>query len=412
MNKKIIITTLIAFMALAVQGKSNVELTVRVSPFINEIEQMLYVYQLNGNNYSIDDSVRIEPGRDVYVVHANVPYETTVRLLFSKRGPLHMQILACPNDVLEIEITEEDQKVGISQKRLIKGTPNHDAFVDFWAITHSMSAKRRKAENELSVYGISSDEKSRLQAIVDSCDKAEVDYERNIIKTSSSPAVVGTALNLIDGEIPSEDYLSLVKTAYNRFPNYLPLKIKYNDEEWAPADDNSAKVRRLIRTVERARIMQKPVELPKGDSLSIGQKLDLTLTDSLGVNHKLSSYAGKFVLIEVWASWCVPCIQAMPNILHSQKRFADDFVCCAITIDKDANAWKRSIEREGLQVLHHYKGTDAKGEIYNELKRLIIKGTIPQNYLLNRDGKIIAININGEELNKKLEELTRKLIKK
>ena len=111
MNKKIIITTLIAFMALAGQGKSNVELTVRVSPFINEIEQMLYVYQLNGNNYSIDDSVRIEPGRDVYVVHANVPYETTVRLLFSKRGPLHMQILACPNDVLEIEITEEDQKV-------------------------------------------------------------------------------------------------------------------------------------------------------------------------------------------------------------------------------------------------------------------------------------------------------------
>ena len=120
MNKKIIITTLIASIALAGQGKSNVELTVRVSPFINEIEQMLYVYQLNGNNYSIDDSVKVEPGRDVYVVHANVPYETTVRLLFSKRGPLHMQILAAPNDVLEIGITEEDQKVGISQKRLIK----------------------------------------------------------------------------------------------------------------------------------------------------------------------------------------------------------------------------------------------------------------------------------------------------
>ena len=408
MNKKSIITTLISFMALAGQGKSNVELTVRVSPFINEIEQMLYVYQLNGNNYSIDDSVRVEPGRDVYVVHANVPYETTVRLLFSKRGPLHMQVLAAPNDVLEIGITEEDQKVGISQKRLIKGTSNHDAFVDFWRTIHSISAKRRKAENELSVYGISSDEKSRLQAIVDSCDKADVDYERSIVKSSSSPAVVETALALINGEITSEDYLNLVKAAYNRFPYYLPLKIRYNDEEWAPADENSAKVRRLIKTVERTRIMQKPIELPKGDSLSIGQKFNLILVDSLGVKHQLSSYTGKFVLVELWASWCIPCIQAMPNILHAQKRFAEDFVCCAITIDKDANAWKRSIEREDLQTLHHFKGTDEKGIIYDELKRLIIKGTIPQNYLLDREGKIIAINIYGEELIKKLEELTKK----
>ena len=395
-------------MALAGQGMSNVELTVRVSPFINEIEQMLYVYQLNGNNYSIDDSIRIEPNSDKYVVHANVPYETTVRLLFSKRGPLHMQILAAPNDVLEIGITEEDQKVGISQKRLIKGTSNHDAFVSFWETIHSISAKRRKAENELSIYGISPDEKHRLQAIVDSCDKADLDYERSIVKSSSSPAVVETALALINGEIPSEDYLNLVKAAYNRFPYYLPLKIRYNDEEWAPADENSAKARRLIRTIERTRIMQKPIKLPKGDSLSVGQKLNLTLIDSLGVKHQLSSYTGKFVLVELWASWCMLCIQAMPNILHAQKRFAEDFVCCAITIDKDANAWKRSIEREDLQTLLHFKGTDEKGIIYDELKRLIIKGTIPQNYLLDREGRIIAINIYGEELIKKLEELTKK----
>lgn len=408
---KVCILILAIFFSNFISGRekeTNVELIVQVSPYINETEQMLYVYQLNGNKYIIDDSVRIERGRDVYVVHANVPYETIVRLLFSKRGPLHMQLLANPNDVLEIEITEEDQKVGISQKRLLKGTPNHDAFVSFWETIHSISVKRRKAENELSIYGISPDEKHRLQAIVDSCDKADVDYERSIVKSSSSPAVVETALALINGEIPSEDYLNLVKAAYNRFPYYLPLKIRYNDEEWAPADENSAKARRLIRTVERTRIMQKPIELPKGDSLSIGQKFDLILVDSLGVKHQLSSYAGKYILIELWASWCMPCIQVMPNILHAQKRFADDFVCCAITIDKDANAWKRSIEREGLQVLHHYKGTDAKGEIYNELKRLIIKGTIPQNYLLDRDGKIIAINIYGEELIKKLEELTKK----
>ena len=408
MNKKTIITALLALVTMAVQGKSNVELTVCVSPFINETEQMLYIYQLNGNTYNIDDSVRIEPDRDKYVVHANVPYETTIRLLFSKRGPLHMQVLVRPNDKIVIEITEEDQKVGISHKHLLKDTPHHDAFVNFWNTIHSIGDERRKAEKALTVYGLSADEKAQLQTIVDSCNKAEVDYEQNIVISSSSPAVVGTALTLIDGEIPSENYLSLVKTAYNRFPYYLPLQIMYNDEEWTPADENSAKARQLIRSVERARIMPKPINLPKADSLAIGQKLDLTLIDSIGKERQLTSYSGKYVLLEMWASWCLPCIQAMPTIIHTQKMFADDFVCCAITIDKDAHAWKRSIDKEGLQTLHHFKGTDEKGEIYTDMKRLMVKGTVPQNYLLDREGRIIAINIYGENLIKKLEELMKK----
>ena len=220
--------------------KTDVELTVLVSPFINETEQMLYVYQLNGNTYTIDDSVRIEPGRDSYVVHASVPYETTIRLLFSKRGPLHMQILVRPKDKITIEITEEDQKVGISRKRLLKGTPHHDAFVDFWDTINSFGNERRKAEKSTTIYGLSLDEKKQLQAIVDSCNKVQSDFERNIIMSSSSPYVVSMALNLIEKDITSDDYLCLVKTAYNRFPTYYPLQLEYRDGEWAPASENNA----------------------------------------------------------------------------------------------------------------------------------------------------------------------------
>lgn len=383
------------------------ELTVRVSPFINETEQMLYVYQINGNTYTIDDSVKIEPGRDSYVVHASVPYETTIRLLFSKRGPLHMQILARPKDKLEIEITEADQKVGVSYKRLLKGTLQHDALVDFWNTIYSTGDERRKAERALSVDGISAEEKSYLQAIVDSCNKANTDYERSIITTSSSPYVICIALYSVKDYVPTDDYQSLVKLAYNRFPTYYPLKIEYCGK-WSPADEKSAEVRTFIRNVERTRIMQRQIGIPKEDTLMTGQKLELTLKDSIGNERRLSSFAGKHVLVEMWASWCLPCLQAMPNIIHAQKIFPDDFVCCAITIDKDAQAWKRSIEREGLQSLFHYKGTDEKGEVYNELKRLLSKGTIPQNYLLDREGRIIAINIYGEDLIRKLEEWTKK----
>ena len=61
--------------------KSNVELTIRVSPFINTTEQMLYVYQLNGNIYSIDDSIRIEPGMYNILVTARLnPYRIINRI--------------------------------------------------------------------------------------------------------------------------------------------------------------------------------------------------------------------------------------------------------------------------------------------------------------------------------------------
>ena len=405
----LIIWTILLYSNIFAQGRqTNVKLTVHVSPFINKTEQMLYVYLLNGNNYSIEDSVRIEPGRDVYEVKANVPYETTVNLLFSERGPLHMQVLASPGDSLEIEITEADQHVGITEKCLLKGTPNHSAFVDFWDTILSIGQKQRKAENWLSVYGISADEKSRQQAIVDSCDRAKIEYERHIVADSPSPAVTREALILLEDNISPEEYVGIVKAAYNRFPNYLTIKMAYNNANWPPATEGSKKAKALIRSVERARIMQKPIMLPQKDSIAIGEKLDLTLIDSVGEKRALSLFAGKYVLIELWASWCIPCIQAMPNIIHAQKMFTDDFVCCAITIDKDANSWKRSIEREELQILPHFKATDDSGEILEPFKRLIIKGTIPQNYLLDREGKIIAINIYGEELIKKLEELTKK----
>lgn len=388
--------------------KTDVELTVLVSPFINETEQMLYVYQLNGNTYTIDDSVRIEPDCDKYVVHANVPYETTIRLLFSKRGPLHMQVLVRPNDKIAIEITEEDQKIGISHKPLLKGTPHHDAYIDFWNTINSLGDKRRKAEKASTVYGLSADEKTKLQAVVDSCNKVQTDFERSIITSSSSPYVISTALNLIQEDIPSEDYLNLVNTAYRCFPTYYPLQLEYSGERWAPADEESAKANKFIRSVERARLMQSRMNISKGDTLAIGQKLDLTLVDSLGIERRLTSFAGKYVLLELWASWCLPCIQAMPNIIHAQNVFADDFVCCAVTIDKDVYAWKHSIEKEGLQALRHFKGTDEKGVIYTEMKRLMAKGTIPQNYLLDRDGKIIANNIYGEKLIKMLKEQIEK----
>lgn len=96
------------------------------------------------------------------------------------------------------------------------------------------------------------------------------------------------------------------------------------------------------------------------------------------------------------ASWCRPCIQAMPNIIQAQRVFGDDFVCCAVTIDKSEYSWHEAIRSFGLQELRHFKGTDGEGRILPEIDRLIPDRAIPRNYLLNREGKIIATDIYDE----------------
>ena len=319
-----------------------------------------------------------------------------------------MQVLAHPKEKLVLEITDKDTKIGISYKHLMRGSHEHEELVNFWNTIYSNGDIRRTAERQLEVSDISEVDRQRQQAVIDSCTQASTRFMREVIKTSISPYVTNTALNLIEDNISREEYRRLLTLAVDRFPSYYPLLQVYHNRKWPERTEESKRNNMILRSAERNRIMLKPIGMSKPNSLKIGDKMELTLVDSVGKETPVSSFAGKFVLIEVWASWCAPCIMAMPNIVHAQKRFVDSFVCCAITIDKDDRAWRRSISKEHLQSLLHFKATDDKGELRGDAKQLIPQGTIPQNYLLDRDGKIIAINIYGEDLIKKLEELTKK----
>ncbi len=92
----------------------------------------------------------------------------------------------------------------------------------------------------------------------------------------------------------------------------------------------------------------------------------------------------------------------------AKQKFGDSFEVCAITLDKISSPWKRAInEKQFGEGIHHYQGFDKRGNLYKDIASLGVE-TIPQNYLLDGEGRIIAINIYGEDLIKKLEELTKK----
>lgn len=129
---------------------------------------------------------------------------------------------------------------------------------------------------------------------------------------------------------------------------------------------------------------------------------DFALPTPNGDTMRLSDLRGKYVLIDFWASWCGPCKAEFPNVKRVYNRFNEKgFEILGVSLDKEESAWKSSIISLGLNWMH-----------VSDLKywscapaRMYKVSSIPSTVLIDRNGYIVAKNLRGEELERKLEEL-------
>jgi len=131
---------------------------------------------------------------------------------------------------------------------------------------------------------------------------------------------------------------------------------------------------------------------------------DFSQPDTLGTIVKLSDLRGKYVLVDFWASWCGPCRAENPNLVNTFNRYKDKgFTVLSVSLDQPGkkDAWLAAIHNDGLTWTHV---SDLKFW-KNEAAVLYGIKAIPANLLLDREGKIIAKNLRGDDLNKKLAEL-------
>ena len=145
---------------------------------------------------------------------------------------------------------------------------------------------------------------------------------------------------------------------------------------------------------------------PAAADVSIGKVApDLDLKDPNGKTIKLSSLRGKVVLLDFWASWCGPCRMEMPNVVAAYNKYKNKgFTVYSVSLDKDAEAWKKAIGALGMVWPNHV--SDLKWWQSDAVALYGIQG-IPAAFLLDKDGVIVGTNLRGEALDNKLAEIIK-----
>jgi peroxiredoxin len=218
---------------------------------------------------------------------------------------------------------------------------------------------------------------SELQALY--MNEVAKGHEQVAALLKSEPASLGV-INLLQSKaIDADKY----------FDTYLSVSEKLK-KEWPNYDHAKS----FIEMVDKMK------------SIAIGQPApEISLPDTTGQVVKLSSMKGKYVLVDFWAKWCGPCRQENPNVVRVYHKFKDKgFTVFGVSLDRRKEDWIRAIGEDKLDWTHV---SDLKYWQSEAAKTYNITG-IPFSLLLDPNGVIIAKNLRGAALEKKLAEVFSK----
>jgi peroxiredoxin len=195
--------------------------------------------------------------------------------------------------------------------------------------------------------------------------------------------------------------------------NYLFMKARLYLSVLNQPDKGAEVVKQIQRDLPNTDLGKKSAEILASlekqkksqalqDSLKPGVAFpDFQEKDLDGKPLSLSRYKGKIVLVDFWATWCGPCVNELPTVIEAYKKYHDKgFEIVGISLDRKEDALKKFIQEKEMTWRQYFDGKGWQSKLAEKYGI----NSIPATYLLDREGKIIAKGLRGEDLGKELEK--------
>lgn len=376
--------TMIALLGLLAACKQKTTHTYTVEGKIANLNaQTIYLDQImleTGTSKPID-SAEIKPDGS-FIMIADITGED---LFYLRTNTQNYPFGSMVSDGNKIKITGDLAKG--QQSLFYGGSPATDALKNFFltnntylrgydSLSKVMDSAGKAGAADSVLLGI----RSNMESLINSL-KKDVNA---LVKTSTSPVVQVLALQFNQNFFSPDEYGVVLKTITDKYPkdaNVLAANKRYND---------------LIAAMNR------PTQQSQQGAMFTGRPApEISLKDMNGNAVTLSSYKGKYVLVDFWASWCGPCRQENPNVVAAYNKYkAKNFTVLGVSVDENQSAWKKAVEKDKLTWTQLI---DEKGVAANTYQ---VTG-IPFNVLVNPEGVVIAENLRGSMLESKLIEVLK-----
>jgi len=263
-----------------------------------------------------------------------------------------------------IEYTEKSQRV-------------NRAFVQ-------MDSLKRMAADDSLIMTATTEKNNQIKSINE--------YLKSYINKTTHPSVALFVLGWASRSFTRSEFESALNDVVKKFPanhSVADLKKTYD-----------------LQQAQVAEMQRQQKEYENKAKLWVGKPApDLSLPDQNGKMWSISSFKGKYVLVDFWASWCRPCRMENPNVVNAFNQYkGKNFTILGVSLDKNKEDWVQAIKEDQLAWTHI---SDLKFWSSKAVEVFQFDG-IPYNILIDPSGMVIAESLRGEELSSKLNELLSK----
>jgi peroxiredoxin len=344
----------------------------------NMPRQTVYLEELNVNEIALVDSVSSDE-KGEFEVSGNAPEPGLYRLRFQQEKYILLTI-----EKGEIKVKSDWNSL---ENYTVNGSPASHSLKGFLMVVRQHLGDFRTMSVVMDTLQARGNDSMMTKAQGDLA-QMNMQFTRYIEHYADTTKYLPNALFAVQMLNPQVemDYLTVfVQNLKGRFPDTKMSK------------DFIAKYNQMMA-------MQGQQAAPSNTLIIGSQAPELALNAPDGAPLKLSSLKGKYVLVDFWASWCQPCRRENPNVVAAFNKFkGKNFTILGVSLDNDKDKWMEAIEDDELTWAH---ASDLKGWESIAARTYGIE-SIPSNFLLDPQGKIIARDLKGEDLEAKLAEVLK-----